>query len=113
MENLNKNTMSMIKFKYTPNDQLSILIGNIVENYTNTLPGLLPFSYKNRLSNIKLYAVCHPYDVNGVTKNRDACAVAARSDSDAVYIYSNWYETPGSVIGILEEDASKAKVSFS
>jgi len=107
----------MILFKYTPNniEFLNMIVKNIVNYSKPYFEGILDESYQNILINpesrkLKIYLVCELIEGQNGMFYKNPMAVVAYNESEAVGFYTDWKSNFGSVLCILEHDASKAKV---
>ena len=101
----------MIKFIYTPNNGIMKLINTSIADYGNSyLYRILEDGCELKLNNLQIFLVCEPVDSNGTHYYRNPLAVVAINDYDAVRVYFEETQQPGSVMCTLEKVASKAKV---
>ncbi len=113
--------MSMILFKYKPTSSMMQLINEqIVDHQDGYVNGIMEEAIRYQLkkmeeehSGCKLYLVCESNDTDlGQRYYKKPYAVVAISDYDAVRIYNEFTDKDGSVLGILEDKASRANVEF-
>ena len=105
----------MILFKYTPNQQfLTMLMSNISNHNKLYFDGILDEAYQNiivggqSVKKLKIFLVCESNPQ--INKYTNPLAVVAFNESEAVGFYTEWMNKYGTVICVLEHDASKAKV---
>lgn len=105
----------MIRFKYKPNIQILQLIGETVHDSSGPdnegfIYGILEEESKHQLSRLALFLVCSTTDASGYRMYSDPTAVVAKNDYDAVRIFAEDMDKPGSVMCMLEEFANKISV---
>ena len=97
----------MIRFYYHPNQDMLVMMMGVVRQFSDDkITGILEEGSIYQLKKLRIYLVCAVDSTStGQMIYSDPLAVCAKNDQEAIGLYFQYTNNPGSIMTVLEENA--------